>query len=229
MCDHQILPFLIALKENNSLEWMHQNKAWQREAASQFEALLQGIVSDLAKSEPALASLNAKDLVFRMNRDTRFGRDKSPYTPAFRAHISPAGRAPVPVGYYLCIAPGASFLGGGLFASMFQDATRRIRDAICADGAEFEAILKTPDFARRFTLSGERLKNVPRGYDAAHPQAEYLKFKSWYIEAPISDEALYDLHAFREQAVQDFLCMRPFNAFLNGALDGFQMPERPSR
>lgn len=229
MCDHQILPFLTALKENNSLEWMHQNKAWQREAASQFEALLEGIVGDLAKSEPALAALSPKELVFRMNRDTRFGRDKSPYTPAFRAHISPAGRAPVPVGYYLCIAPGASFLGGGLFASVFQDATQRIRDAIAKDGAGFEAILNAPGFAQRFTLSGERLKNVPRGYDSAHPQAEYLKFKSWYIEMPVKDEALDDPAAFRERAVQDFLCMRPFNAFLNRALDGFQMPERPGK
>ncbi len=229
MCDHQILPFLTALKENNSLEWMHQNKAWQREAASQFEALLGGIVGDLATSEPALAALNPKELVFRMNRDTRFGRDKSPYTPAFRAHISPAGRAPVPVGYYLCIAPGASFLGGGLFASMFQDATQRIRDAILKDGAEFEEMIKAPDFAQRFTLSGERLKNVPRGYDSAHPQAKYLKFKSWYIESPVKDEALNDLTAFRERAVQEFRCMRPFNAFLNRALDGFQMPERPGK
>jgi hypothetical protein len=70
------------------------------------------------------------------------------------------------------------------------------------------------------------LKNVPKGYDAAHPQAEYLKNKSWYLEYPVLDSLIENTDDFVEQATQVFLCMKPFNDYLNEALKGFQMPAR---
>ena len=75
-------------------------------------------------------------------------------------------------------------------------------------------------------MQGTSLKNVPAGYDKEHPQAEYLKFKSWYLEYPIADEALVDGEAFVTEAVKLFEIMKPFNDYLNKALDGFQMPAR---
>ena len=114
-----------------------------------------------------------------MVRDTRFSHDKSPYNPAFRAHISSMGKLPIPVGYYLMIKPGGqSFLGGGLFADMFKDATRMVRDYISAHGAEWETIITALSFQKHFTVGGTALKNVPAGYEKEHPQAKYLKFKS---------------------------------------------------
>lgn len=120
-----------------------------------------------------------KELTFKMVRDTRFSHDKSPYNPAFRAHISSMGKLPIPVGYYLMIKPGGqSFLGGGLFADMFKDATRMVRDYISAHGAEWETIITALSFQKHFTVGGPALKNVPAGYEKEHPQAKYLKFKS---------------------------------------------------
>ena len=168
-----------------------------------------------------------KELTFKMVRDTRFSHDKSPYNPAFRAHISSMGKLPIPVGYYLMIKPGGqSFLGGGLFADMFKDATRMVRDYISAHGAEWETIITAPSFQKHFTVGGTALKNVPAGYEKEHPQAKYLKFKSWYLEYPFQDEVFADSRQFLSTATDIFRRMKPFNDYLNKALAGFQMPAR---
>ncbi len=168
-----------------------------------------------------------KELTFKMVRDTRFSHDKSPYNPAFRAHISSMGKLPIPVGYYLMIKPGGqSFLGGGLFADMFKDATRMVRDYISAHGAEWETIITAPSFQEHFTVGGTALKNVPAGYEKEHPQAKYLKFKSWYLEHPFQDEVFADSRQFLSTATDIFRRMKPFNDYLNKALAGFQMPAR---
>ena len=70
------------------------------------------------------------------------------------------------------------------------------------------------------------LKNVPAGYDKEHPQAEYLKFKSWYLEYPLKDEELINAETFSAKAAEIFRIMKPFNDYLNKALEGFQMPKR---
>ena len=75
-------------------------------------------------------------------------------------------------------------------------------------------------------MRGSALKNVPAGYDKEHPQAEYLKLKSWYVEYPVKDEELGDAEAFLTKAAEAFRIMKPFNDYLNKALAGFQMPAR---
>ena len=85
--------------------------------------------------------------------------------------------------------------------------------------------IHTPAFEELFTVKGTALKNVPAGYDKEHPQAEFLKFKSWYLEYPIQDLELLE-EGFLEKAVRIFEIMKPFNDYLNRALDGFKMPSR---
>lgn len=101
-----------------------------------------------------------------------------------------------------------------------------IRNHIVSHGEQWEAILREPAFAEKFVLIGEKLKNVPREYDAALSVSEYLKHKSWAIEYPVSDEELDHAEFFAQNAAAVFLLMRPFNDFLNQALEGFHMPER---
>ena len=167
-----ILDYLSSLSVNNNREQYHANKDDYKKATAEFEKLLQALILEIGKFD---------------------SRDKSPYNPAFRAHISSKGKLPVPVGYYLMIKPGGqSFLGGGLFADMFKDATRMVRDYIARHGEEWEMIIHEPDFETHFTVQGTALKNVPAGYEKEHPQADYLKFKSWYLEYPLRDEELND-------------------------------------
>ncbi len=222
-----MIDYLSALSANNNREWYHANKDDNKKASAAFEKLLQSLILEIGKFDNSILHNNPKDLTFKMVRDTRFSHDKSPYNPAFRAHISSMGKLPVPVGYYLMIKPGnQSFLGGGLFADMFKDATTMVRDYIAQHGEEWEQIIHDSEFEQYFTVQGTALKNVPAGYEKEHPQAEYLKYKSWYLEYPIKDEELRDAEAFLTKAAEVFRVMKPFNDYLNKALAGFQMPTR---
>ena len=109
-----ILKYLTELSDNNNREWYHAHKADYKDANMQFEELLQSLILELGKFDASILHNIPKELTFKLVRDTRFSHDKSPYNPAFRAHISSKGKLPVPVGYYLMIKPGnPSLLCGG--------------------------------------------------------------------------------------------------------------------
>lgn len=222
-----VLDYLTALEQNNDRDWYHAHKPQLTEAQRAFEEFLQELLLEIRGFDSSIPLLDPRALTFKLNRDTRFSRDKSPYNPAFRAHIAAGGKLPVPVGYYVFLRPGGrSFLGGGLFADMFPAATTLVRDHIAAHGEQWQALLDAPNFSGHFTLGGTALKKVPQGYDPAHPQASYLRYKSWYVEYPLEDGALLQ-KGFVSSAAGIFHHMQPFNAFLNQALEGFQMPARP--
>ncbi len=222
-----ITDYLSQLSANNNREWYHAHKEDYKRANAEFEELLQTLIWEIGKFDDSIIHNTPGELTFKLVRDTRFSHDKSPYNPAFRAHISSKGKLPVPVGYYLMIKPGnQSFLGGGLFADMFKDATGMIRDHIVKNGKEWERLIHEPEFEKYFTVQGTALKKVPAGYEKEHPQAEYLRFKSWYLEYPLKDEELKDEEAFLAKATELFRIMKPFNDYLNRALADFQMPAR---
>ena len=222
-----IIKYLTDLGENNNREWYHAHKSENKAASAEFESLIRELIFSIGEFDSSVIHNEPKNLTFKLTRDTRFSHDKSPYNPAFRAHISSMGKLPVPVGYYIMLKPGnQSFLGGGLFADMFKDATAMVRDYIVQNGEEWEKIIQAPEFMKYFTVQGSALKNVPAGYEKEHPQAEYLKFKSWYLEYPIEDGELRDAEAFLTKAAEVFRVMKPFNDYLNKALAGFQMPTR---
>lgn len=227
MNTQMILDYLTQLSANNNREWYHAHKAEYQAANAQFEELIQALMLRIGEFDGSILGHAPKELTFKLVRDTRFSHDKSPYNPAFRAHISSMGKLPIPVGYYLMIKPGGqSFLGGGLFADMFKDATRMVRDYISEHGGEWEEIITAPSFQERFTVGGSALKNVPAGYEKEHPQAEYLKYKSWYLEYSVQDKDLTDGDLFLAKAADIFRLMKPFNDYLNNALTGFKMPTR---
>lgn len=227
MNTQMILDYLTQLSANNNREWYHAHKAEYQAANAQFEELIQALMLRIGEFDSNILGHAPKELTFKLVRDTRFSHDKSPYNPTFRAHISSMGKLPIPVGYYLMIKPGGqSFLGGGLFADMFKDATRMVRDYISEHGGEWEEIITAPSFQERFTVGGSALKNVPAGYEKEHPQAEYLKYKSWYLEYSVQDKDLTDGDLFLAKAADIFRLMKPFNDYLNNALTGFKMPTR---
>lgn len=222
-----MLNYLTELSKNNNREWYHSHKAEYQEASAAFEALVQELIIRLGELDSRILNYSPKELTFKLVRDTRFSNDKSPYNPAFRAHISSMGKLPVPVGFYIMITPGDnSFLGGGLFAHMFKDATTMVRDHISTYPKQWSCIIEAPDFMELFHVQGTALKNVPAGYDKDHPHAQYLKYKSWFLEYPLSDEVILDADKFPDLAVSVFARMKPFNDFLNQALADFKMPER---
>lgn len=222
-----IMDYLTALAANNDREWYHAHKADYKAANALFEQLVQELIYGIGTFDNSVLHNVPKELTFKLVRDTRFSHDKSPYNPSFRAHISSQGKLPIPVGYYIMLKPnGGTFLGGGLLADMFANATAMVRDYISAHPDEWNDIITDAAFNKYFTVKGTALKNVPAGYDKNNPQAEYLKFKSWYVEYFIPDEDACDGEKLIQTSLEVFKAMKPFNDYLNKALKDFKMPAR---
>lgn len=223
-----VMQFLKELEQHNNKEWFHSHKKEYEQAKTCFCELLERILIEVGKTDPSVDELEARRLLGRINRDTRFGADKSPYHTSFRAHISPCASAPIPCAYFINVQPcDNTIVGGGLFAHMFKDATSMIRQAIVDHPQEFIYIVENEIFKKHFTLLGLKLKKVPNGYDADSAISEYLKHKSWFIECHIEDKDLVDDDVFVHKAVELCAAMKPFNDFLNVALTDFKMPARP--
>lgn len=149
----KIISYLSQLELNNNRDWFHAHKKEKDEAIAEFYDLTQELILEIGKTDSSILFNNPKDITFKLQRDTRFSHDKSPYNPSFRCHISLKGKLPIPVGYFLSIRPGnRSFIGGGLFADMFKDATSSIRDAIFENEDEFFNIINEPSFKQNFTV-----------------------------------------------------------------------------
>lgn len=222
-----IIKYLSELEMNNEREWYHSHKDELHAANTDFEKIIESLIAKISEFDPSVLGLEPKSLTFKLVRDTRFSNDKSPYNPTFRCHISSKGKLPIPVGYFIYISPSdRSFLGGGLFADMFKDATKMIRDYLLANADEFLSIINDPTFKELFTVRGEALKKVPADYPSDLPISEYLKYKSWFIEYNFSDDLLVDDNVFVEYSAKVFKAMKPFNDFLNRALVDFKMPTR---
>lgn len=220
-----ILNFLNQLNENNNRDWYHNHKKERGDALFEFERLLQLLIDNLAHIDKSIIDLKPKDLIFRLNRDTRFSKNLPPYKISFSAHISSAGRFPIPAGYFICIQPNNSFVGGGVFATQFPQATSLIRDHLVNHSEEFLNIIQKKEFCDNFKVLGMKLKNVPKNYDKNHDLAEYLKHKSWNIEYPLSDKELTSSDKIIFEIIDKFKIMKDFNDFLNKALVDFEMPK----
>jgi uncharacterized protein (TIGR02453 family) len=221
-----ILSFLQDLNRNNSLDWMKENKKYYEQAKMEYESLILELMDSIKAFDNSITNLPPKDLMLRLNRDIRFSNDKSPYNPSFRAHISKSGRLPIPVGYFISVKPNNTFLGGGLFASMFAEATKSIRNFIVKNSNKFMEITEAKEFKDNFIIEGEKLKNVPREFNEDHKLAEYLKNKSWYIEYKVKDSIVLKPDSFIKLSLEMFKYMKPFNDFLNSSLKDFRLPER---
>ena len=226
--NQRILDYLSALSKNNNRDWYHAHKKEKTLAMEAFEQLIQEFMIGISAYDDTILGFLPKQLTFSLVRDTRFSNDKSPYRPAFRAHISGKGKQPIPVGYFISIEPnGNTMLGGGLFADMFKDATTMIRDELSDHGEEFHRIVTEEAFTEYFALLGTKLKRVPKGYDPEHPHGEYLKHKSWFVEYHVSDDIVVKDEVFLQLGIEVFHRIKPFNDFLNRALQDFEMPKRP--
>ncbi len=121
MIQPSTLKFLKELKKNNHKEWFDANRKKYEEAKADFTASVQHIIHEFCKTDTTLSSLNAKDCLFRINRDVRFAKDKSPYKTNLAASINAGGKKSTKAGYYIHIEPGQNFVGGGIWQPMPDD------------------------------------------------------------------------------------------------------------
>src|SRR5213080_4457258 len=111
----QTLTFIRQLKKNNNKPWFDAHRAQYEAARIDFSNFIQLVIEAVQKRDPSITGLSSKDCMFRINRDIRFSKDKSPYKTNFGAIIKPGGRKSIFAGYYFHCSPGSSFAGGGLW------------------------------------------------------------------------------------------------------------------
>jgi uncharacterized protein (TIGR02453 family) len=128
--------------------------------------------------------------MFRIYRDTRFSKDKTPYKTHMAAHFVLRGKPKgfEGSGYYLQIAPGEVFIGGGIYMPD-NDQLKKIRKAIAERSKEFLAIINKPSFIKTFpVISGEKLIRPPKGFEPNHPMIEWLKMKQFFTGLDLKDD-----------------------------------------
>jgi uncharacterized protein (TIGR02453 family) len=216
-----LLIFLTELTENNNKEWFDENRKSYETLKKEWQFFVADLINKIAEFDKTISHLEPKDCIFRINRDIRFAKDKSPYKTNFGAYICLAGKkASVAnrAGYYLHIEPGKSFIAGGLY---MPDATdlKKVRQEIDYNFKEFNSILTDKNFKKYFkNLEGEKLKTNPKGYDTDNEAIEYLKHKSFIVSVPVSDSELLESD-FSKKLLERFKLMKPFHDFLNRALE----------
>lgn len=221
MIQPSTVSFLKKLAKNNNKPWFDANRAVYQDARTDFAAFIDQLIEEHGKSDPQIAHLAAKDCMFRINRDIRFSKNKTPYKKNFAASINRGGKKSIYAGYYFHLEPGNSFTGGGIWMPM-PDETRKIRQEIDYNWADFKKIIGSAKFKAAFNgldtaEAGIALTNVPRGYEKDNPAAEYLKLKSWVAMQPVSDAELTSKDLVKK-VVKSFAAIQPLLYFINAAL-----------
>src|SRR5512136_197267 len=134
-----ILSFLEQLQENNNREWFQVNKILYEKAKAEFEEFINSLIPAIAKFDDSVRHVTAKDCIFRIFRDVRFAKDKSPYKTNFGAFMSKGGRKSHGPGYYFHLSPEECFLSGGVWMPA-PDVMKKIRQEIYYNIAEFNGI-----------------------------------------------------------------------------------------
>ncbi|MBN9482733.1 MAG: hypothetical protein BGO70_07650 [Bacteroidetes bacterium 43-93] len=218
MLQKATIDFLTNLEKNNNKAWFDENRKKYEAAKGDFENFVEAVQAALTKLEPAIADHKAKDAIFRIFRDVRFSKDKTPYKSHFGAYFSRAGRKAPDAGYYMHIEPGKSFLAGGMW---MPDAPilKKLRQEIDYNFEEFKSIIGKPAFKKQFTKwEGEQLKTLPQGYTADNPAIDFLKMKSFIVSTPIADKDVLAKDSVK-QIEKVYSQMKPLVDFLNRALD----------
>jgi uncharacterized protein (TIGR02453 family) len=213
-----ILKFLKDLKKHNDRDWFQKNKERYLEAKEGFEALVSDILTEIVKFDSALGGLDAKKLPFRIYRDVRFSKDKSPYKTNMGAGFSPNGKLVQEPGYYLHLEPGKSFFAGGIYMPDAGNLSK-IRQEVDYNGEKLNKILKDKKFKSMFKGFDEfdKLKTMPKGYAKDHPSMEILKLKSFIVSSSFSDKEVTD-KKFVKQAAQTAKAIKPLNDFIKEAI-----------
>jgi uncharacterized protein (TIGR02453 family) len=209
------LQFLRSLKRNNNREWFQEHKHIYEESLKRPMAELIAIVAaDFQKFAPEMVA-TPKSSAYRIYRDTRFSKDKSPYKTHIAAVFPRTGLGKHEgAGFYLHIGTSELLVGGGLYMPSPED-LNAVRQKIADDAGSFMRVVDSRQFRKLLgSVDGERLSRLPRGFAVGHPAAEYLKLKQFLVgrtfPATVATTA-----SFYGIVIETFRAMLPFIRFLN--------------
>ena len=222
MFQSSTIKFLKDLKKNNNKPWFDKNRKVYETAKADFACFIQAAIVQHGKKDASIKNLVAKDCLFRINRDVRFSKDKSPYKSNFGASINKGGRkAEHSAGYYFHLEPGNSFAGGGIWMPIPEE-LKKVRQEIDYNFADFKKIIGSKKFK---SVYGELdksaeflLSRVPKGYLPDNPAAEYLKLKSYIAIVKIND-ADFASKDLVKKTVAAFEALQPLLEFINNSME----------
>lgn len=221
MLQKETLKFLKDLKKNNNKPWFDEHRKIYEAAKSDFENLTIRVLKATSTFDATIAHLQPKDCLFRINRDIRFAKDKTPYKTNFGMGISKDGKKGVSAGYYLHCEPGEAFVGGGMWMPMPPE-LKKVRQEIDYNWAEFEKSIKEKKFTAVYTDlqkdAETSLSRPPKGYDESNPAIEYLKLKSFLGLRKLTDEELQN-DSLLKTITASFEALKPLLDFMNRALE----------
>ncbi|HEY2956455.1 MAG TPA: DUF2461 domain-containing protein [Candidatus Eisenbacteria bacterium] len=220
MNPRRLVTYLAGLKAHNRKPWFDAHRAEYDALRAEFEEVVEEAILRIARFEPEVAAVSPRECIFRIYRDVRFSKDKTPYKTQFSAAIGPGGRKGGSAGYYFHVdAAGLLLVAGGIY---MPDARQlaRIRQAIADDPRGFRVVVSAPRFRRRFggLYDEDRLQRPPRGFAADHPAVEWLKLKRFvaWSEKPVSRLRGKGLAAY---VADECRALQPLVAWLRAALD----------
>lgn len=221
MFTKEAIQFLEDLKNNNATEWMHQNKKRYESYKKDYHQLIGDVLREMKPLDPSLDLLEVKNCTFRINKDIRFSKDKSPYKTNMGIWMSTNRNRKNSAGYYVHYEKGNSFIAGGIWCPESED-LRKIRKEIAFFHEDLENVLEDKSFKEEFGAidveDGNVLKSAPKGYDSNHHAIEFLKLKSFTVSQKIDDKFFLDKD-FSKKIAQKLILIKPLNDFLNRGLD----------
>ena len=224
----QALSFLRSLKRNNRREWFEARRTnYLSELVEPMKALVEELDVRFAALAPEFVG-DPKRSLFRIYRDVRFSKDKSPYkshAALWIYHRAPGRGVGKEIdggaGFYLHVEPGASLVAGGLWMPP-RPSLAKVRARFEIDLKGWERAVSSPSFTRRFAKltddeHGIKLKRLPRGYTEGHPAQRWLVYNSFTVHRAYSDAAILS-RTLVDRAMRDFAVMVPMCRWLNRAL-----------
>lgn len=222
MIQPSTITFLKNLKKNNNKAWFDQNKDKYLSARTDFTIFVNDLLEKMVSFDPDMKDLEAKNCMFRINRDVRFSKNKTPYKINLSASFSRGGKKAIYAGYYFHLQPGnGSFAGGGLWMPESAE-LKKVRQEIDYNFPEFKKIINAPAFKKNFgeleREEGQVLVNIPKGYDKENVAGEYLKLKSFVATRFLPDEVITQ-PGLAKEVTQSFKALAPFLKFLNRSFE----------
>ncbi len=211
------LDFLRDLRANNDRQWFDQNRKRYEVAKANYESFVTDLIVNFGEYED-LGTVTADECVYRIYRDVRFSRDKTPYKTTMGAVIGNGGRKTIGRSYYIQIGPdGESFIAGGLYMPSSEELDR-MRRSIADDSSKLRKILNQRAFKRFFGhLEGEALKTAPQGYSKDHPNIDLLRYKQFLASCTLTEEQVLS-EDLTDYAVEAFRALKPFESYIADVL-----------
>ncbi len=223
MLQPSTIKFLKDIKKNNNKPWFEKNRSVYENAKADFTNFIQQVIDKHGKNDVSIQNIAAKDCLFRINRDVRFAKDKSPYKSNFGASINKSGRkSEHSAGYYFQVQPNRNFAGGGIWMPEPGE-LKKVRQEIDYNFADFKKIVSSKKFKSVYgdldRSDDFLLKRVPKGYEPDNPAAEYLKLKSFVAISFFSDADLTSKDLVKK-TVTAFEALQPLIEFVNESIKG---------